>query len=209
MGFHKNDGPDFFELFSSQANLLVEGVNLVASIVGAPAATRVALRDQLHSYEHEADELNHSVVKLINLSFVTPFEREDLNKLASLLDDAMDYLDEAGDLFVLYDLVDLPQPLLDLLATQIDVLKHCAEQTAVAMPRLKKPLELRDYWVEVNRLENEGDRAFRKALTELFETQKDPRLIVKLKDVITVLERCTDKFESLANTIEAIAVKEA
>ena len=77
------------------------------------------------------------------------------------------------------------------------------------MPGLKSPLDLRDYWVEINRLENEGDRAYRLTLTNLFDSGLDPVTIIKVKDVIEVLERCADAFEDLANGIESIAVKES
>lgn len=149
------------------------------------------------------------MVRRLNQSFVTPFDREDLGKLASCLDDCMDLMDEAGDLVVLYGLSNIPADVTAHLASQVDVLTRCSEQTAQAVPGLKSPLDLRDYWVEINRLENEGDRAYRLTLTALFESGLDPVTIIKLKDVVEVLERCADGFEDLANGIETIAVKES
>ena len=121
----------------------------------------------------------------------------------------MDLMDEAGDLFVLYGLTSIPDEVGAHLASQVNVLTRCADLTAEAMPGLKSPLDLRDYWVEINRLENEGDRAYRLTLTNLFDSGLDPVTIIKLKDVIEVLERCADAFEDLANGIESIAVKES
>lgn len=209
MGFRKPDGPSFFDLLSTQATQLVTGAGLLASMLGASPEERVALRDQLHEVEHQGDEVNHQVVRRLNLSFVTPFDREDLGFLASRLDDCMDLMDEAGDLFVLYGLTSIPDEVAAHLASQVDVLTRCADLTAEAMPRLKSPLDLREYWVEINRLENEGDRAYRLTLTNLFDSGLDPVTIIKLKDVIEVLERCADAFEDLANGIESIAVKES
>ncbi|WP_043535756.1 DUF47 domain-containing protein [Actinomyces polynesiensis] len=209
MGLRKPEGPSFFDLLSTQARELVTGVGLLAEMLGASPTERVALRDRLHEVEHAGDEVNHQVVRRLNLSFVTPFDREDLGFLAARLDDCMDLLDEAGDLIVLYGLTDIPDDVAALLASQVDVLARCAEQTAEAMPGLKSPLSLRDYWVEINRLENEGDQAYRMTLTTLFESGLDPVTIIKLKDVVEVLERCADAFEDLANGIETIAVKES
>lgn len=209
MGFRKPDGPSFFDLLSSQATQLVIGAGLLASMLGASPEERVALRDQLHEVEHQGDEVNHQVVRRLNLSFVTPFDREDLGFLASRLDDCMDLMDEAGDLFVLYGLTSIPDEVAAHLASQVNVLTRCADLTAEAMPGLKSPLNLREYWVEINRLENEGDRAYRLTLTNLFDSGLDPVTIIKLKDVIEVLERCADAFEDLANGIESIAVKES
>jgi len=209
VGLRKPEGPSFFDLLSSQARELVTGAGLLAAMLGASPTERVALRDNLHEVEHSGDEINHQVVRRLNLSFVTPFDREDLGFLAARLDDCMDLMDEAGDLIVLYGLTDIPDDVAVLLAAQVDVLTRCAEQTAEAMPGLKSPLSLRDYWVEINRLENEGDQAYRMTLTTLFDSGLDPITIIKLKDVVEVLERCADAFEDLANGIETIAVKES
>lgn len=209
MGLRKPEGPSFFDLFTTQATKLVTGAEILAALLGASPEERVALRDQLHDVEHEGDEINHLVVRKLNQSFVTPFDREDLGFLAARLDDCMDLMDEAGDLIVLYGIRNLPEEINTLLAAQVDVLTRCAVQTAESMPKLKSPLDLRDYWIEINRLENEGDRAYRLTLTTLFESGLDPVTIIKVKDVIEVLERCSDRFEDLANGIETIAVKES
>lgn len=205
----KPQGSIFFDLFTQQAEQLVKGVEILSSLYAASPEERVALRDTLHEVEHRGDELNHEVIQRINQSFITPFDREDLSTLAAHLDDCMDLLDEAGDLIVLYGLGNLPSQLLELLAQQVDVLQRCASQTAEAMPSLKTPTDMRDYWIDINRLENDGDRAYRLTLTTLFESGLDPVTIIKLKDIIETLERCADAFEDLANVIESIAVKES
>ena len=198
MGFrNKTQGPDFFEDFTSQARQLVQAVEFLTHIYAASPEERIALRDQLHEVEHRGDELNHDIVQRINSSFITPFDREDLQSLASHLDDCLDFI------------ADIPSSLVSLLNTQIEVIKNCADLTAENMPKLKSPIDMRDYWIEINRLENEGDLAYRRTLTALFDSGLDPVTIIKLKDIVQGLESCADAFEELANVIESLALKES
>lgn len=206
MGFrNKTQGPDFFEDFTSQARQLVQAVEFLTHIYAASPEERIALRDQLHEVEHRGDELNHEIIQRINSSFITPFDREDLQSLASHLD----FIDEAGDLLVVYGIADIPSSLVSLLNVQIDVIKNCADLTAENMPKLKSPVDMRDYWIEINRLENEGDLAYRRTLTALFDSGLDAVTIIKLKDIVQGLESCADAFEELANVIESLALKES
>ena len=169
----------------------------------------MALRDQLHEVEHRGDELNHEIIQRINSSFITPFDREDLQSLASHLDDCLDFIDEAGDLLVVYGIADIPSSLVSLLNTQIEVIKHCAEMTAQNMHKLKSPVDLRDYWIEINRLENTGDKSYRRILAGLFNGERDALEVIKVKDVVEALEGAIDAFETVANIVEQIAVKES
>lgn len=205
----RTQGPNFFEFFTQQANKLVEGVEILSHIYAASPEERIALRDQLHGVEHQGDELNHEIFQRINSSFITPFDREDLQSLASHLDDCMDFIDESGDMLVVYGIAGIPEQIAHLLDEQIAVIVHCAELTAKNIPALKSPVDLRDYWIEINRLENEGDLAYRRTLTTLFDSGLDPITVIKLKDVIQSLESCADAFEDLANVIEALALKES
>ena len=206
---NRTQGPNFFEFFTQQADKLVAGVEILAQIYAASPEERIALRDQLHGVEHQCDELNHEIFQRINSSFITPFDREDLQSLAAHLDDCMDFIDEAGDLLVLYGITNIPEEILSLLKSQVGVLTHCAELTAQNMPALKSPVDMRDYWIEINRLENEGDLTYRRTLTTLFDSGLDPITIIKLKDVVESLEACADAFEHLANVIESLALKES
>lgn len=210
MGFRsKTQGPDFFDDLTSLARQLVLAVEFLTQMYAASPEERVALRDQLHEVEHRGDELNHEIIQRINSSFITPFDREDLQSLASHLDDCLDFIDEAGDLLVLYGITDIPASLVSMLDIQIEVIKNCAELTAESMSSLKSPVDLRDYWIEINRLENEGDLTYRRTLTALFDSGLDAITIIKLKDIIYSLESCTDAFEELANVIESLALKES
>ena len=155
--------------------------------------------------EHAADETTHDIVKRVNTTFVTPFDREDIYSLASGLDDVMDFMEEAVDLTLLYEVVKLPKEL----ANQVEVIQRCAELTAASMPRLRTMQDLEEYWIEINRLENLGDKSYRRILAKLFSGKYDALEVLKLKDVVDSLEDAIDAFETVANIVEQIAVKES
>src|SRR5690554_21040 len=195
----------FFDLFSTLAGHLVTGADLLAQIVGAEPSDRSVLVDRLNAAEHDADEATHTIMRRLNQTFVTPFDRDDIYQLASNLDDCMDYMEEAADLIVLYKLEELPKRISD----QVQVLQRAAELTAEAMPRLRKMADLTDYWIEINRLENQADKSYRKLLAQLFDDGLDPVTLMKLKEVVDKLEDAADAFETVANTVETIALKES
>ena len=195
----------FFDILSDAATHLVTGSQLLVQIVNADTADRQDLAAKLHEVENQADACTHALFQKLNQTFVTPLDRDDLYVLASTIDDCMDYMDEAGDLIMLYKVGKLPRHIVE----QVEVLQRCSELTADAMPRLRSMESLRNYWVEINRLENEADRAYRRAIAELFEREDNALRIIKLKDITIALERGVDAFERLANTIETIVVKES
>lgn len=202
-------GPTFFDLLSRMAEQLVGAANLLQELVASKGEQRAALRDRLYDVEHKADEINHTFIQKLNQSFITPFDREDMSTLVGKLDDCVDLMDEAGDLIVLYKLEEIPPLFQDLLAQQVSVLVKCSDLTAENMPLIKKPMDMKPYWLEINILENQGDQAYRRTLGNLFESGLDTITIIKLKDIVLTLERCTDAFEHLAHNIETIAVKES
>jgi uncharacterized protein len=155
--------------------------------------------------EHQGDEFTHAIVRRVNTTFVTPFDREDIYRLAAGLDDVMDFMDEAVDLVSLYEIDKLPGEL----AKQVEVIQRAAELTAEAMPRLRTMHDLEDYWIEINRLENDGDKSYRRILAKLFSGKYDALTVLKLKDVVDSLENAVDGFETVANIVEQIAVKES
>ena len=195
----------FFDLLGDSASHLVTGSGILAQVLGAKQGDRKDLAKQMSDTEHLADEATHSVVKKLNTTFITPFDRDDIYALASALDDCMDFMDEAADLIVLYKLKEIPPRVTD----QVEVLQRIAELTAEAMPKLRKMADLGDYWVEINRLENQADKHYRKLLSMLFDEISDPIQLMKLKEVVDVLEEAADAFERVANTVETIAVKES
>jgi len=195
----------FFDLLAESAQLLVTGANLLAELLEADRKDRKAIALKLNDAEHDADEATHTIMRRLNQTFVTPFDRDDIYQLASNLDDCMDYMEEAADLIVLYKLEELPKRISD----QVQVLQRAAELTAEAMPRLRKMADLTEYWIEINRLENQADKSYRKLLAQLFDDGLDPVTLMKLKEVVDKLEDAADAFETVANTVEAIALKES
>lgn len=196
----------YFDLLADLAQHLVRGSSLLAELLGADKAGREKLAEEMHEVEHLADDATHSIMRRLNQTFVTPFDREDISGLASALDDCMDEMDEAADLIVLYKVDSLP----DRVSDQVQVLQRCAELTADAMPRLRSMDKLADYWVEVNRLENQADKLHRKLIAQLFDDlANDPVQLMKLKEIVEVLENAADSFEKVANMVETIALKES
>lgn len=194
----------FYTLLTAQADHLINGAGLLAELLD-DGTDRAALADRMREAEHQADETTHEVVRRVNSTFVTPFDREDIYALSSGLDDVMDYMEEAVDLVVLYEVTELPSGV----AEQIEVLQRCAELTAESMPRLQSMKDLEEYWIEINRLENTGDKSYRRILAKLFSGQYEALEVMKLKDVVDSLEHAIDAFERVANIVEQIHVKES
>ena len=194
----------FYDLFSESASHLVVGAQLLAEMLG-DGSDREGIASRMRDAEHAADETTHAIIKRANRTFVTPFDRQDIYALASALDDVMDMMDEAVDLMLLYDVTDLPAEA----STQVEVLQRCAELTAEAMPHLTTMSDLDEYWIEINRLENAGDRSYRRILAGLFNGDYKAMQVIKLKDIVESLEGAIDAFEKVANILEQIAVKES
>jgi len=194
----------FYDLFSESASHLVAGSDLLASILG-DGVDRSEVAAQMREAEHQADETTHQIVRLVNSTFVTPFDREDIYSLASALDDVMYFMEEAVDLIVLYGVDDFPP----YFADQLDVLQRASRITAESMPRLRTMKDLDEYWIEVNRLENEGDRNHRRILAHLFGGSYKAMQVLKLKDVVESVEQAIDALEKVANIVGQIAVKES
>jgi uncharacterized protein len=197
----------FYEFFNQAAANLVRGSEMLSELA-LPGADIQDIAERLGDVEHDSDKITHDVYNKINSTFITPFDREDIYKLASNLDDVMDHIEAAGSLVYLYGLTKLPvlpREMHDL----VDVVDRQARRTADAMPRLKTMKDLKEYWVECNRLENDGDRAYRMLLVRLFSGEYDALTVLKMKEVADELEAACDAFEHVANTVETIAVKES
>jgi predicted phosphate transport protein (TIGR00153 family) len=195
----------FYDMFTASAANILDGANTLHALITGPKQDREALNRQLRDEEHRGDDRTHNILREVNSTFVTPIDREDIYRLASRLDDVMDFFEAAGDLIVLYDLEALPQEMQQL----ADLLVRAAEMTAAAMPRLRSLKNLSDYWIEVNRLENEADKLYRRFVARLFSGDYDALTVLKLKEVAEQLEAAADAFENVADTVETIAVKES
>jgi predicted phosphate transport protein (TIGR00153 family) len=194
----------YYDMFADSANNLVTGARLLVELIG-DGVNREGIAEKMRACEHAGDEFTHAIMRRLNESFITPFDREDIYRLASSLDDVMDFMEAAADLVVLYKIDELPRDVVG----QVEVLERAAELTAEAMPRLRGMKDLSEYWIEINRLENQGDQVYRRLLAELFGGEYDALTVLKLKEVVDQLEAAADAFEKVANTVESIAVKES
>jgi len=200
----------FYPLFTRAAENIVVAADELAKLVAAEPAGRVGLARRVKECENAGDALTHEILVKLNKTFVTPFDREDIYRLVGALDDVVDLMEEAADRIVLYRLGALPPGI----GAQVEVLRRAAAATAEAMPCLENMADLQEYWVHVNSLEDEADAVYRSLLGELLAPAEgtpatDVLTIIKVKEIVETLEAAADAFETVANTVESIAVKEA
>ncbi|MFN8193108.1 MAG: DUF47 family protein [Nocardioidaceae bacterium] len=194
----------FYDLFNESANHLVIGAGMLAEMFNEDS-DRDEVVSRMREAERAADETVRAIVTRVNSTFVTPFDREDIHTLASLLDDVMDLIDEAVDMIYIYEVREIPAEI----TKQASVIQRCADLTAEAMPRLRTLKGLDDYIAEVNRLERTGDKNYRRILAKLFSGDYKAMQVLKLKDVVECLEAAIDGMERVANTVEQIVLKES
>jgi uncharacterized protein len=194
----------FYAMFAEAGQNVAACAETLAGLID-PNANREAIAKELRDREHANDNVTHRIMRQLNTSFVTPFDREDIYRLASALDDVVDAIEAAADFIVLADVGKLPA----LMTEQITLLQRSASETADAMSRLKTLHDLEPYWIEVNRLENEADRVYRKLLSRLFSGDYDALTMVKLREVADGFEDAADALEHVAHAVETIAVKES
>jgi hypothetical protein len=193
---------DFFTLFRRQAELAHKGADLLHQMM--QRYDRLDERAQeLKAVEHEADGVTHEVFAKLNRSFVTPLEREDIHDLASGLDDVLDAVEAIGTRLVLFKIPNSTPAAIQL--TQI--IATAAAQIENAVEHLRDSSNLLDHTVEINRLENEADNVSRHAVADLFSGTHDLLDVMRWREIYGRLEGAADKCEDVANTIEAIVLK--
>jgi predicted phosphate transport protein (TIGR00153 family) len=194
----------FFDLFEEAAANVVRAADLLDQML-AHYPDRADLARDIVVCEQEGDRITHDVHHRLNSTFVTPIDREDVLALVSALDDIVDLIDEVADYLGLYK-IEAPMEQSQRLA---HVLLLAARQIAEAMPRLRTFAPLSGYTVEINRLENDGDRISRDAIASLFESGIDPLVVIRWKDIFERLEEAIDACEHVANTLDGIVIKNA
>jgi uncharacterized protein len=195
----------FFEMFAEMASNLADGARLLKHTLDDFKDVESRIQ-QLKSIEHRGDDMTHNVLTKLNQTFITPFDREDIYRLASSLDDVLDFVYAAGVRLIMYKIHSAPEAA-SLLA---DVVVRQCDQLTEAMGKLEKKNErVLEHCVEINRLENEADQIARAAIALLFEKEKDPISLIKLKELYEVLETATDKAEDAANVLEGVVLKSA
>ncbi|TML65127.1 MAG: DUF47 domain-containing protein [Actinobacteria bacterium] len=194
---------EFFELFNqAAANAVAIARALVDLLAQAPNGSEERIRD-IKDLEHEGDRLTHEVVGLLNRTFVTPFDRDDMYRLAGALDDICDHVDEAAGNIVGYGVKEIHPAA----KAQGDVILRAASKLQEAVARLEGFKDSSRQLMELRELEDEGDRLNREAVSELFRTSDDAISIIRWKDIHEQLEEAVDACENAADVLEAIVVK--
>ena len=194
----------FFDLFAELSTCMSEGARLLRSILEDPHDLEARV-DQMQAIEHRGDKAIHAIMTKLNQSFITPFDREDIHHLASSLDDVLDFMNTAATRLVMYKIAQPTAAAAELAG----ILVLQSEELALGVSLLEKNGKVMQHCDEVNRLEDVADQVSRKAIGELFENEKDPIQLIKMKELYEVLENATDKAEDAANVLEAIVLKSA
>lgn len=197
----------FFELYQNLASDIRKGISLFDRLL-SDYTRRGQLTREIKEAENAADHISHEIFHLLNNTFITPFDREDMQLLTIRMDDVIDMVEKASARLDIYDVATPPPDI----ATMLHVL-DAAFVKAVEAIGLLHDMKNRDtilsICVEINRLENEGDEALRNSLRRLFRDNNDPLHVLKMKDVYESLEEAIDRCEDVANVIETILIKNA
>ena len=194
----------FYDLFEQQASVLVSAGVLLKEILDDTTDLSVRQRE-VKDLERAGDGITYEIVRTLNETFVTPFDHEDIAALVAGLDDILDYMEEIADTVNLYGITTVPRPASEL----ADLLARAVAQLEQAVGKLRSSKKDGEYAIEVHRLEDVGDSISRHAIAELFQGQRDPLEVIKLKDLYGLLEDALDRCEDVANVIENIAIKNA
>jgi uncharacterized protein len=194
----------FFDLFVALATTVRDAALAYQELV-TDFTDLQAKADRLRDIEHAGDDLTHETMRRLNTVFITPFDHDDIYRLTSRLDDVIDHIEAAGDQVVLYT---IERPLPEMKA-QADVLVQAADVTLEAMETLPRYDRLESFWHEINRLENDGDRIYRRAVADLFSGDHRAMDVMKWKAIIDEAEIALDTMEDVANLLEAIALKQS
>jgi len=192
----------YFQLFEEAGQNMLHASDLLDRMLRNYPDSKDMARDILIC-EQEGDRITHDIIDRLNHTFVTPIDREDILALASALDDIVDFTEEVSDYLGLYK-IEAP---MDQAIRLAHVLLSASRQIAEAIPRLRGFRDISHYTVEINRLENEGDRITREAVASLFDGGIDPMVVIRWKDLFERLEAAIDATEHVANILEGVVIK--
>ena len=194
----------FFDDFIALAAEIRRGASVLQEML-APEQPIWDKADEIKEVEHKCDFLTHEIIQRLHRTFVTPLDREDIHALARSLDDVMDAIDASATIVRLYHIAEVRADARELAR----IIMASAEQVVKAIKALEQRKGVAEPAVEINRLENEADRAHQAALRRLFEEERDPIIIIKWKEILDFLEDATDRCEDVANVLEGVVVKHA
>jgi hypothetical protein len=194
----------FFRMFVEQAENVQAGAQALVDML-EHYDDPVAGAERVKAFEHAGDLITHNIVKKLNQTFITPFDREDIHELASRIDDVIDLADAVATRLITYRVKDILPGVLDLAKT----VRDSTAQIVAAVRVLEAEDHILDNCIEINRLENVADHQSRELIAQLFEHEKDPVQIIKWKEIVETLEFAADKCEDVANVIETVTLKNA
>lgn len=195
----------FFEMFQEMGQIIVSGAERLKSMMddyGNPAEGQRAIKD----IEHQGDIQKHKIIRMLNTTFITPLDREDIYGLATALDSILNLIDASAQRFVMYR---VEQPTTEAKELAF-IIVRCCHTLSNALNHLgKRHDDIHEQCVELNALENEADNVCREAISRLFDEETDPIQLIKWKEIYEILERTTDRCEDAANILESVVVKNA
>jgi predicted phosphate transport protein (TIGR00153 family) len=195
----------FYDLFESSVKKVLEGATQLEQLISDFKEVPIRVK-QIKDVEHEADLVTHSTIEMLNRTFVTPLDREDIHNLICSLDDVLDYIDACAQRLNLYKIATTTEEARNLAEILVKSV-HEVEQAVYKLRRLKGTDTIMKNCIEINRLENEGDTVGRAAVAKLFEPKNDPLEVIKWKEIYETLENAIDRCEDVANVLEGIALK--
>ncbi|MBI4321624.1 MAG: DUF47 domain-containing protein [Chloroflexi bacterium] len=197
----------FFTMFENASQNLLEAAKLLKAMVYDFREVEEKVR-RITEREHAGDTIIHDIIAKLNSTFVTPFDREDIHRFASAIDDVVDRIEAAADVTLIYQ---IDKPTVEM-RTFADIIVRSAEEINIAVPMLKRRDRMKDilnHAIEINRLENEADQVYRAALVALFGKRADPIDVIRWREIYGQLEEATDRCEDVADVLQAMVMKHA
>ncbi|MCJ7741489.1 MAG: DUF47 family protein [Methanoregula sp.] len=194
----------FFDLFEKQAGIVKEAAWQLVALTKDFTNVKKK-RHEIEKLEHKGDQITHDIYEQLNRTFITPLESDEISRLASTLDEVLDYIDGSAEKMFYYSIESTDSPMIEL-AKLIHLSTSEIESAVKSIRSLKDPRYIEERCIEVNRLENLADDVLAHAITDLFKTT-DAITIIKLKDIYEHLEIATDNCEDVANTLSDIAIR--
>jgi predicted phosphate transport protein (TIGR00153 family) len=193
----------FFALFVTQVKLIVDASRLLLEAVRSGNSHMARASEEIRTLEAKGDEIIHDTFTRLNQTFITPLDPEDIHALASSLDDVLDGIEDAAHRIFAYRLHPIPPPMVQISALICD----CAKSLAECFQALNDKQQVTEHCIEINRLEDVADGVVRRAIAELFDTEKDPIALIKQKEIYEFLEATTDRCEDVADVLQGVVIK--
>jgi len=193
----------FYHLFLKQVSIISEAARLLLDGVTTGNARMAGAATEISVLEHRGDEVIHEVYTRLNQTFITPIDPEDIHSISAALDNVLDGIEDTSHRLVSYRINPIPS----IMVTLAEIVAGCAKSLTAAFEELQKGGPIMEHCIEINRLENEADRIGRSAVADLFDQEKDPIRLIKLKEVYEFFEATIDSCEDVADVLQSVVVK--